>query len=150
VPPRGGRRRYVFTPDPAGTRWYHSHGDGRNLKRSTYGQFGLVIVESMRSRCLRPRCPSCCTGAALHGEGPSTSSSATSRSTAACWVQRASSCAAGQRAYSASNASATLASSRAPGHPFMLSRSTAISAASQAGADRVARASERAWTRSSR
>jgi FtsP/CotA-like multicopper oxidase with cupredoxin domain len=48
VPPKGGHQRYVFTPEPAGTRWYHSHNDaGRNLKRSTYtGQFGILIVES--------------------------------------------------------------------------------------------------------
>ena len=47
VPP-GGHLRYQFTPDPPGTRWYHSHGMAeRNLKRSTYsGQFGLCIVES--------------------------------------------------------------------------------------------------------
>jgi FtsP/CotA-like multicopper oxidase with cupredoxin domain len=46
VPPNG-RRRYAFTPDPAGTRWYHSHAmAGRNLKKSTYtGQFGMFIVE---------------------------------------------------------------------------------------------------------
>lgn len=48
VPPNGGRRRYSFTPDPAGTRWYHSHNTaGRNLKKSTYtGQFGLFVVET--------------------------------------------------------------------------------------------------------
>lgn len=48
VPPNGGRRRYHFTPDPAGTRWYHSHTTaGRNLKKSTYtGQFGLFVVET--------------------------------------------------------------------------------------------------------
>ena len=46
VPPNG-RRRYAFTPDPAGTRWYHSHASaGRNLKKSTYtGQFGMFVVE---------------------------------------------------------------------------------------------------------
>ena len=46
VPPNG-RRRYAFTPDPAGTRWYHSHTSaGRNLKKSTYtGQFGMFVVE---------------------------------------------------------------------------------------------------------
>ena len=46
IPPRG-RRRYVFTPEPAGTRWYHSHNPaGRNLKKGTYsGQFGLFVVE---------------------------------------------------------------------------------------------------------
>src|SRR6266508_855262 len=42
-----GRRRYVFTPQPAGTRWYHTHGMAdRNLKRSTYtGQFGMFLVD---------------------------------------------------------------------------------------------------------
>jgi FtsP/CotA-like multicopper oxidase with cupredoxin domain len=46
--PARGRRRYAFTPDPAGTRWYHSHGmANRNLKKSTYsGQFGMAIVEN--------------------------------------------------------------------------------------------------------
>lgn len=45
--PSNGHRRYVFTPDPAGTRWYHSHTTaGRNLKKSTYsGQFGMFIVD---------------------------------------------------------------------------------------------------------
>jgi FtsP/CotA-like multicopper oxidase with cupredoxin domain len=46
IPPNG-RRRYQFTPKPAGTRWYHTHalapGD---LHRSTYtGQFGFLMVE---------------------------------------------------------------------------------------------------------
>jgi FtsP/CotA-like multicopper oxidase with cupredoxin domain len=47
VPPRG-RRRYVFTPRPAGSRWYHSHTfAGRDLNQSTYsGQFGFLLVES--------------------------------------------------------------------------------------------------------
>jgi FtsP/CotA-like multicopper oxidase with cupredoxin domain len=47
VPPRGGRRRYTFVPDPVGTRWYHSHNHaGTDLKRSTYtGQFGMLVVE---------------------------------------------------------------------------------------------------------
>ena len=46
--PGNGRRRYTFTPDPAGTRWYHSHSmAGTNLKRGTYtGQFGMFIVEA--------------------------------------------------------------------------------------------------------
>jgi len=46
VPPHD-RRRYTFTPRPAGTRWYHSHGHaGRNLHKATYsGEFGLYIVE---------------------------------------------------------------------------------------------------------
>ena len=48
VPPRGGRRRYSFVPDPAGTRWYHSHNHaGTNLRRSTYsGQFGMLVVDA--------------------------------------------------------------------------------------------------------
>jgi len=48
VPPRGGRRRYVFTPEPSGTRWYHSHGmTGRNLRRTTYtGQFGMFVIDA--------------------------------------------------------------------------------------------------------
>ena len=48
VPPNGGRRRYRFTPDPAGTRWYHSHNTaGRNFKAGTYtGQFGMLVVET--------------------------------------------------------------------------------------------------------
>jgi FtsP/CotA-like multicopper oxidase with cupredoxin domain len=46
VPPNS-RRRYTFTPDPAGTRWYHSHAmAGRNLKKGTYtGQFGMFVVD---------------------------------------------------------------------------------------------------------
>jgi FtsP/CotA-like multicopper oxidase with cupredoxin domain len=49
VAPRS-RRRYSFTPEPAGTRWYHSHGMAhRNLKKSTYsGQAGMMIVEGPR------------------------------------------------------------------------------------------------------
>jgi FtsP/CotA-like multicopper oxidase with cupredoxin domain len=52
VSPNGGSRRYVFTPGPAGTRWYHTHvAAGRNLKKSTYtGQFGLFVVETDRDR----------------------------------------------------------------------------------------------------
>jgi FtsP/CotA-like multicopper oxidase with cupredoxin domain len=48
VPPNGGRRRYVFTPDPAGSRWYHSHNPaGRDLRKGTYtGQFGLFVVDA--------------------------------------------------------------------------------------------------------
>ena len=47
VPP-GGRRRYQFTPKPAGTRWYHSHAmAGADLHRGAYtGQFGFLMVES--------------------------------------------------------------------------------------------------------
>jgi FtsP/CotA-like multicopper oxidase with cupredoxin domain len=45
--PLHDHRRYTFTPRPAGTRWYHSHGHaGRDLHKNTYsGQFGLFIVE---------------------------------------------------------------------------------------------------------
>jgi FtsP/CotA-like multicopper oxidase with cupredoxin domain len=47
VPP-GGRRRYQFTPKPAGTRWYHSHAmAGADLHRGSYtGQYGFLMVES--------------------------------------------------------------------------------------------------------
>ncbi len=47
VPP-GGRRRYQFTPKPAGTRWYHSHAmAGADLHRGTYtGQYGFLMIES--------------------------------------------------------------------------------------------------------
>jgi FtsP/CotA-like multicopper oxidase with cupredoxin domain len=47
VPP-GGRRRYQFTPRPAGTRWYHSHAmAGADLHRGTYtGQYGFALVDS--------------------------------------------------------------------------------------------------------
>jgi len=39
--------RYSFTPQPSGTRWYHTHVmAGRNLKRGTYsGQFGFLYIE---------------------------------------------------------------------------------------------------------
>jgi FtsP/CotA-like multicopper oxidase with cupredoxin domain len=45
--PARGQARYTITPSPAGTRWYHSHGDaGRDLDKSTYtGQFGIFVVE---------------------------------------------------------------------------------------------------------
>jgi FtsP/CotA-like multicopper oxidase with cupredoxin domain len=41
------RRRYTFTPDPVGTRWYHAHAmAGHSLNRGTYtGQFGMAIIE---------------------------------------------------------------------------------------------------------
>ncbi len=47
VPPNG-RRRYQFTPKPAGTRWYHSHAmAGADLHKGTYtGQFGFLMVDS--------------------------------------------------------------------------------------------------------
>ena len=47
VPPHG-RRRYQFTPRPAGTRWYHTHTMAMtDLHRGSYtGQFGFLVVES--------------------------------------------------------------------------------------------------------
>ena len=47
VPPHG-RRRYQFTPQPAGTRWYHTHTMAMtDLHRGSYtGQFGFLVVES--------------------------------------------------------------------------------------------------------
>jgi FtsP/CotA-like multicopper oxidase with cupredoxin domain len=46
VPPHG-RRRYEFTPRPAGTRWYHTHTMAMaDLHRGSYtGQFGFLVVE---------------------------------------------------------------------------------------------------------
>jgi FtsP/CotA-like multicopper oxidase with cupredoxin domain len=46
IPPNG-RRRYQFTPKPAGMRWYHTHAMAPgDLHRSTYtGQFGFLMVE---------------------------------------------------------------------------------------------------------
>jgi FtsP/CotA-like multicopper oxidase with cupredoxin domain len=46
IPP-GSLLRYMFTPKPAGTRWYHTHaGAGADLSRGTYtGQFGFLLVE---------------------------------------------------------------------------------------------------------
>jgi FtsP/CotA-like multicopper oxidase with cupredoxin domain len=43
----GDTRRYSFTAQPVGTRWYHTHGmAGQNTKIGMYsGQFGLVLVE---------------------------------------------------------------------------------------------------------
>jgi len=45
--PRHGQQRYVFTPRPAGTRWYHSHvHSGSNFQTGTYsGQLGMIVVE---------------------------------------------------------------------------------------------------------
>ena len=39
--------RYHLTPNPAGSRWYHTHaGAGANLSLGTYtGQFGFLLVE---------------------------------------------------------------------------------------------------------
>ena len=44
----GGRRRYQFTPRPAGTRWYHSHAmAGADLHRGTYtGQYGFLVIDA--------------------------------------------------------------------------------------------------------
>jgi FtsP/CotA-like multicopper oxidase with cupredoxin domain len=49
IPPHG-RRRYRFTPRPAGTRWYHTHTMAHgNLSRAGFsGQFGFAIVEPAR------------------------------------------------------------------------------------------------------
>jgi FtsP/CotA-like multicopper oxidase with cupredoxin domain len=46
VPPHG-RRRYRFTPTPAGTRWYHTHTMAMtDLHRGSFtGQFGFLVVE---------------------------------------------------------------------------------------------------------
>jgi len=40
-------RRFEFTPQPTGTRWYHAHAmAGHNLNKGSYtGQFGMLIVE---------------------------------------------------------------------------------------------------------
>jgi FtsP/CotA-like multicopper oxidase with cupredoxin domain len=41
------RRRYQFTPRPAGTRWYHSHAMAESdLHRGAYtGQFGFLMID---------------------------------------------------------------------------------------------------------
>lgn len=41
------QRRYIFTPAPSGTHWYHTHTAAqRNLKLAAYtGQFGFLYVE---------------------------------------------------------------------------------------------------------
>ncbi|HEY7289521.1 MAG TPA: multicopper oxidase domain-containing protein [Vicinamibacterales bacterium] len=46
VPPHG-RRRYEFTPRPAGIRWYHTHTMAMaDLHRGSYtGQFGFLVIE---------------------------------------------------------------------------------------------------------
>lgn len=43
----GAQYRYLFTPRPAGFRWYHTHAfAGHDLKRGTYsGQFGCFYIE---------------------------------------------------------------------------------------------------------
>ncbi len=47
IPP-GTRRRYQFTPRPAGTRWYHSHAMAMgDLHRGSYtGQYGFLLIDS--------------------------------------------------------------------------------------------------------
>jgi len=47
VPPHG-RRRFQFTPRPAGTRWYHTHTMAMtDLHRGSYtGQFGFLMIDS--------------------------------------------------------------------------------------------------------
>jgi FtsP/CotA-like multicopper oxidase with cupredoxin domain len=46
IPP-GGHLRYNLTPNPAGSRWYHTHsGSGANLGTGTYtGQFGFLLID---------------------------------------------------------------------------------------------------------
>jgi FtsP/CotA-like multicopper oxidase with cupredoxin domain len=45
--PAHGSLRYHLTPNPAGSRWYHTHAmAGPNLTRSTYtGQYGFLLVD---------------------------------------------------------------------------------------------------------
>jgi len=47
IPP-GARTRYQFTPNPAGTRWYHSHAMAMgDLHRGSYtGQYGFLMIDS--------------------------------------------------------------------------------------------------------
>src|SRR5579862_8344358 len=46
IPPHGARS-YRFTPNPAGTRWYHTHAMSMDdLHRGAYtGQFGFLVIE---------------------------------------------------------------------------------------------------------
>ena len=46
--PPHGRRRYQFTPRPAGTRWYHTHTMAMtDLHRGSFtGQFGFLMIDS--------------------------------------------------------------------------------------------------------
>ena len=50
IPPHGARS-YRFTPNPAGTRWYHTHAMSMDdLHRGTYtGQFGFLVIEDGRN-----------------------------------------------------------------------------------------------------
>ena len=45
--PAGATHRYSFTPNPAGSRWYHTHASSYgDLSVSTYtGQFGFLLIE---------------------------------------------------------------------------------------------------------
>src|SRR6202012_434387 len=45
--PAAAPHRYSFTPNPAGTRWYHTHASSYgDLSLSTYtGQFGFLLIE---------------------------------------------------------------------------------------------------------
>ena len=45
--PVGTTHRYSFTPDPTGTRWYHTHASAfDNLAAGGYtGQFGFLLIE---------------------------------------------------------------------------------------------------------
>src|SRR5580698_4792575 len=45
--PATATHRYSFTPNPAGTRWYHTHASSYgDLSLSTYtGQFGFLLIE---------------------------------------------------------------------------------------------------------
>ena len=47
VVPAQSRRRYQFTPRPAGSRWYHSHAMAESdLHKGAYtGQFGFLIID---------------------------------------------------------------------------------------------------------
>ena len=46
--PAHGLRSYTLTPNPAGTRWYHSHLiAGKNFNRAGYtGQFGFLMIDA--------------------------------------------------------------------------------------------------------
>jgi FtsP/CotA-like multicopper oxidase with cupredoxin domain len=48
-----GRRRFQFTPGPAGSRWYHSHAMAMDdLHKGAYtGQFGFVYVDGGNDPC---------------------------------------------------------------------------------------------------
>src|SRR6266849_466197 len=48
--PARGHRQYRFTPNPAGTRWYHTHtmAHGDLTRAGFSGQFGFAIIEPAR------------------------------------------------------------------------------------------------------